>query len=133
MRHIQEVRKLFVRTSAKSFGNICHDRNAGSLDLVSQTKILCKQSVFRKGINHLRDLARFLPSLNIFNSSEGGHADFRLQTSDHRLFSCVLDGFDNMLVASATTEIALKPVTYFLSRRVRIAIDELRSRHDHAG
>src|SRR5438045_7639553 len=37
-----------------------------------------------------------------------------------------------MLIASATTEISFEPVTYFIARRIGIAIDDLTRRDDHS-
>src|SRR5205085_3782833 len=46
---------------------------------------------------------------------------------------CILDGFDDVLVAGAATEIAFEAVAYLFARRAGIAFEQLRGAHDHAG
>src|SRR5205085_54758 len=49
------------------------------------------------------------------------------------IFRCVLDSFDDMLVAGAAAEIAFEAVAYLFARRAGISFEQLRGRHDHAG
>src|SRR3990167_8421775 len=48
------------------------------------------------------------------------------------LLGGVLDGLDDIVVPGAAAEVALEPVAYLPLRRLRVALDELGGRHDHA-
>src|SRR5437773_1888711 len=49
----------------------------------------------------------------------------------HRLGG-VLDGLDDVVVARAAAEVALELMANLVLRRLGVALDELRRRHDHA-
>src|SRR6266511_5406194 len=49
------------------------------------------------------------------------------------LLGGVLDGLDDVVIAGAAAEIALQPVPDLGLRGPRVALEELRGRHDHTG
>src|SRR5882672_754330 len=55
--------------------------------------------------------------------------------SDPRLLSSgrLLHGLYDVLVAGAAAQVALEPVPDLVLRRVRIALEQVRGSHDHAG
>ena len=57
--------EVLVRPSGKSLGNISHDRNTRSPDLIPQPKILREHTIICDRVNTTGHLSCFLPSLNI--------------------------------------------------------------------
>src|SRR5262245_9323704 len=55
----------------------------------------------------------------------------RLLAGRH-LLGGVLDGLDDVVIAGAPAEVALEPVPDLTLARLRIALEQLRRRHDHA-
>ena len=49
-----------------------------------------------------------------------------------KFFSCVLGGFDDVVISGAAAHIASDAAPYFGFRRVRISLQCLQQRHDHA-
>jgi hypothetical protein len=75
------VDEFSVGAIVESFGNVVHDRTSGTLDLVAQTKILCKFafSVNRKPNFQLAPLLReYFKSLNLHFSSPSTTATRRV-------------------------------------------------------
>src|SRR5205085_7710228 len=65
--------------------------------------------------------------------SKANGFDSRLRTSDSRLLSRVLDGLDDVLVAGAAAQVSIEAVAYLFARGRRVAFEQLRGGHDHAG
>src|SRR6266446_2322160 len=98
MRNIEKVGELFVGMSSKTFGDVSHNGNASSLNLVPKTKISGKITFPGSFVNLPHSLSSFLPCLNIFEFLESSHVSFpfvvedEVLTPDSRLHTIVYKG-----------------------------------------
>jgi len=76
MRDIERIGKLFVGMSPKTFGDVSHNGNASSLNLVPKAKISGKITFPGSFVNLPRSLSSLLPCLNIFEFLESSHVSF---------------------------------------------------------
>src|SRR5438132_5823429 len=111
--------KFSHAASLKSFGDIGHDRDGGSLDLIGQAKVSGKGLLLCDFVDAFREQASFLPRDQIFESFYRAHdpSSIALRTQNSALYLTSLN------VTKKTSEVWVTASLLWRKRRPRSGIE----------